>query len=154
MPARHAGGFTLIETLVAVSLLAVGIGGLAQVLLAGHRAQRVAATTTMAALLAVERLEELRSRPMPTLGGSIDQDVAGFVDRFDARGRLLVGAAGEEQAALMRRWSVQAFAAAPAATLLVQVRVVPGGLGTAGARALGRLPGEVRLATLLVRRSS
>lgn len=54
-------GFSLIETLVATTVLAVGVAGLAQLFVVSTNANRGARTTTFAAVLAEQKLEQLRS---------------------------------------------------------------------------------------------
>jgi len=53
-------GFSLLETLVAASILTVTLAGLAQLLVVATRANAGARTTTYAALLAQQKMEQLR----------------------------------------------------------------------------------------------
>jgi type IV pilus assembly protein PilV len=53
------GGFTLVETLVAMTLFAVGILALAQIQFAAARSSSTAKVTSTASFLASDRLEEL-----------------------------------------------------------------------------------------------
>ena len=53
-------GFSLLETLVATSILTVTLAGLAQLLTVSMRANAAARTTTYAALLAQQKMEQLR----------------------------------------------------------------------------------------------
>jgi len=53
-------GFSLLETLVAASILTVTLAGLAQLLAVSMRANASARTTTYAALLAQQKMEQLR----------------------------------------------------------------------------------------------
>jgi len=53
-------GFSLLETLVATSILTVTLAGLAQLLVASMRVNAAARTTTYAALLAQQKMEQLR----------------------------------------------------------------------------------------------
>ena len=61
-PAAQAG-FTLIETIVAMSLFAIGILGLAQVQFAASRSNTTARLTSSASLLASDRLEQCVHAP-------------------------------------------------------------------------------------------
>jgi type IV pilus assembly protein PilV len=56
---RREGGFTLIETLVAMTLFAVGVLALAQVQMAATRSSTSSKVTSTASFLASDRLEEL-----------------------------------------------------------------------------------------------
>jgi prepilin-type N-terminal cleavage/methylation domain-containing protein len=62
METRRRGerGFSLLETLVAASILTVTLAGLAQVLVASMRVNASARTITYAALLAQQKMEQLR----------------------------------------------------------------------------------------------
>ena len=119
---RRAEGFSLLETLVAVSVFAVGISALAQlIVLATHLNQRSKAVT-LATLLAQEKIEQLRALawgvdvlglavtdlssdtavvPEAGSGGtglgpspenSLAVNADGYCDFADASGRLLSGA--------------------------------------------------------------
>ncbi|RPJ75433.1 MAG: hypothetical protein EHM24_04300, partial [Acidobacteria bacterium] len=61
-PARRgAGGFTIVEVLVSVTLLSVVSLGVAQLFAISTRANMAAKGTTSTALLAVQKMEQLRS---------------------------------------------------------------------------------------------
>ena len=49
---RHASGFSLLEVLVATTLVTVGVAALAQMFVLGMHANHMAGTTTIATLLA------------------------------------------------------------------------------------------------------
>ena len=147
---RESQGFSLLEALVAAALLAVGIGSLAQLVMAASRTQRVAGEITLAALLAADRVEAIASLITPPVGGAVERNVDGFCEKFDAGGRLLGACTGSGTgAAFTCRWSITAPADVPG-LLLVHVRVVPGAHHETppGERA----PGEVKLVTLVPRR--
>jgi prepilin-type N-terminal cleavage/methylation domain-containing protein len=119
-------GFTLIEVIVAVALLATasaGVGGLISMAASSVRAARV---HTWAVILASDKLEHLRSLAWAQLGRSpgdaLQRDVAGYVDHLDAKGQGVGSAAA---AVYTRRWSIQSLPADPEHTVLLQVRVVP-----------------------------
>lgn len=103
VPPAAAGGFSLIEALVAGGILAVGVLALAHVLVVAARATDAAAATTAASLLAAEKVEELRARP-PSAPAS----------------------GTEQRGAFTRRWAVVPDAADPAGTLVIRVSVTPG----------------------------
>jgi len=114
-------GFSLLETVVATSLLATALVGLAQLLAMGTRTNAVARSGTFAAILAQQKMEQLRSltwgfdasglplsdlstdttvTPESPTGGTglepspphvLRQNVNGYVDYLDARGISLGG---------------------------------------------------------------
>lgn len=86
----HARGFTLVETLVAISITGVALTALAQLFIMATEANADARRTTFASILATEKIEQLRS-----LGGDLAQqgnaslsaDIAGACDFLDEYGR-------------------------------------------------------------------
>jgi type IV pilus assembly protein PilV len=58
-PGTREGGFTLLETLVAMTLFAIGILGLTQVQFAASRNTMMSKQTSTASFLASDRLEEM-----------------------------------------------------------------------------------------------
>ncbi|MEQ1728208.1 MAG: prepilin-type N-terminal cleavage/methylation domain-containing protein [Vicinamibacterales bacterium] len=114
-------GFSLIEVMVAVSLLALGVSAVAQLALASARAQRAASDATLVQVLAGARLEQLRGLAWtsdagivpisdwstdlsltpaspaggPGLGvspaGALLSNIDGYCDFLDARGTWLAG---------------------------------------------------------------
>lgn len=70
------GGFTLVETLVAVVILSFGLMAVTNLLLVGAQSNTVAHASTGAAAQASEVLERLKAIPFTTLteGGSLDTD--------------------------------------------------------------------------------
>jgi hypothetical protein len=117
----NSRGFSLFETLIAVTIATVALLGLVQLLTVAARSIRDARTMTMTSLLAQDKMEQLRGlawgfdpaglpfgdtttdltvhpqRPEGGLGLSVsppealDQNVAGYCDFLDGQGRLLVG---------------------------------------------------------------
>lgn len=138
-------GFSLIEVMVALSLLAVALGSLSHLFLLSRRANVAARTATIAATLANQKMEELRERPwtLPA-GGSLQADIAGYVERFDGAGRPLDPSATAW--ALVRRWSIQLLPDDPARSRVLAVRVLS---ASAHERPWpGFMPDEARLFTL------
>ena len=118
---RSSDGFSLIEVLVAMTMLTAGAGALAQLATISSRANAGAKTMTMAALLAQEKMEQLRGLewsadafgvpisdtttdvtvvPEAADGGrglrpsparALGQNTPGYCDFVDARGRSLGG---------------------------------------------------------------
>ena len=173
-----AAGFGLLEALVACGLIVVLAAGVAQLTLASVAAVRASGDETLALLLAVQKIEQLRSpawdrRPEsagatdPTgvdrggpgagasAGGSLARNVSGYVDYLSARGASVGG--GERPpsgTAFVRRWSVQPDPRLPDDLLVLDVVVLPLRVAErAGAAALSpNVPGVVRLSALKGRR--
>jgi prepilin-type N-terminal cleavage/methylation domain-containing protein len=82
---RHQSGFTLVETMVAIVVLAAGMMGVAalmsQMSSSGHHSRYM----SLAAVLANEKLEDLNKYPsddpaVSSAGGSLAADTAGYFD--------------------------------------------------------------------------
>jgi prepilin-type N-terminal cleavage/methylation domain-containing protein len=138
-----ARGFSLVEMLVAVTMMAVAAAGLAQALGAASRANRGAHTTSVATLLAQQKMEQLRgllwtvdasglprsdSALAPSPSGALDQNTPGYCDFADANGHALGGGAPPPAGAIYaRRWSIDPLPQNPGNTLVVQVTVTAAG---------------------------
>jgi Tfp pilus assembly protein PilV len=96
-------GFSLIEAILAGSLLAVGILALVQLLAVAAQGAAVAERVTAAAILAAQKIEELRSAPCCVAAEGADR-------------------IGE----YTRAWSVRPLPADPAEAVVIQVSVRPG----------------------------
>ncbi len=84
VPARKTpvSGFSLVEVLVASALLVSGVAALVHLLALSSRAMTDAHDTTVASVLAAQKMEELRSGPFP--GGPPGEAVeilSGFIRR-------------------------------------------------------------------------
>lgn len=112
-------GLTLVETLLAASLLFTMAGGLAGLLLQTRQLVVRSDEMTFATLAAAARLERLRAMPWrygvdgsapeePALAVSppdaLDRNVDGFHERLDASGRPLAAGPGEPR--LVCRWAI------------------------------------------------
>jgi prepilin-type N-terminal cleavage/methylation domain-containing protein len=148
-------GFTLVEVLVAVLILAILAVGAASLGVAANRAifsSRAASTT---AALARQKHEQLRaltwavteagvavtdttadvSGATPASGGpgrgvappgALDANLPGFSDYLDVNGRWVgAGPSPPPAAAYARRWSVDHLTGSGGATLLARVVVIP-----------------------------
>lgn len=106
-----ARGFSIVEAIIAAALVIAALGSLTQLAVAAKRATTTASARSTAALLAVDKLEELRSVAWPSGSPSdaLDRDAAGFTDRLGS---------------FTRRWSVQALPTNPAGAVVLQVRVL------------------------------
>jgi prepilin-type N-terminal cleavage/methylation domain-containing protein len=121
---RHgASGFSLVEVLVAASILAVGLGSLAQLALLARRGAQSAAHISLAAVLAQDKMEQLRAAEWP------DAASVGCCEFFDAQGRRLADGAAAPPAGTqyVRRWSVQPVALLPESARVMRVWVEPRG---------------------------
>jgi type II secretory pathway pseudopilin PulG len=111
---RSSRGCSLLEVLVATSIVAVGVAALAQLIAFGARANRFAGYTTRAAVLAQQKMEELVPEAAtgltPSPADALDRDVDGYSDVIDG--------------AFARRWSIQPLPGSPNDTVVLQVLVV------------------------------
>ena len=119
-------GFSLIETILATSLLAIALVSLAQFVAASSHTGAVARTRTATTLMAEQKMEQIRALPWATLAA---MPRAG-VDYLDASGqeRCVQAATPCGDAVYTRRWSA---APAPLLTgmLIITVEVEPIGQG-------------------------
>jgi uncharacterized protein (TIGR02598 family) len=116
---RTADGFTLVEVMVATSVLTVGVVALVQLALLAQAAGRAAARVTVAAVLAQDKMEQLRAQEWPEAS-------AGCCDYFDAHGGLLAGGTSPPVGtAFTRRWAIDAMPVFPEAARVLRVWVAP-----------------------------
>jgi prepilin-type N-terminal cleavage/methylation domain-containing protein len=174
-----ARGFSLLEVLIASAVITVAVVGLVPLLIISTRANTNARATTFAAVLAQQKMEQLRSLawsvdaggtpvsdtttditvvPNRSEGGvglsaspagALDRDTSGYVDFLDADGKVLP----DDPTAIptfIRRWSVQPLPTNPANTLVLQVRVVRAD----APRISRRVPGEARIVSVKTRKAS
>jgi hypothetical protein len=158
-------GFTLLEVLVATTLLFVAVASLAGLSVMATHANTHAKTTTFAALLAARKIEELRALPWGfdasgnprsdaglaiSPADALDRDTTGYCDFLDAAGALLSGGASPPaQTVFVRRWSIQPLPSNPANALVFQVVVRRLRSGTSGANVV--FTDEAALATVRTR---
>lgn len=129
-------GFSLIEVLIATTIVVVALAGLAQVFVIATAANNGSRARTVATILAQEKLEELLAS---------DGDVGGGTDFIDARGqRLGDGASPPRGTTYVRHWSVEPVAQSPQGSAMLQVWVALSTSGGEAARLVGvktrRLP--------------
>jgi type II secretory pathway pseudopilin PulG len=144
-------GSTLVEALVATLIVATGVLAMAQLLSMAATSGAASRVTTVATILAEQKLEQLRASvwdlaPSPA---SLEQNTPGYVDHIDAHGRVAGdGTTPPAAAAYTRRWSIAPLPADPNA-VLVQVHVSR--RTSAGDRRGSRRAEGARLVTLVVR---
>ncbi|MGH7122039.1 MAG: type IV pilus modification PilV family protein [Acetobacteraceae bacterium] len=154
MSRAPARGFTLVEVLVAMSILLAAAGSLVELLAVSARASRTAQRMARASALANARLEQLQGlawgvrpdgrlfgddttdlsvQPWSAAGvglglsppGVLDANTPGWVDFLDAQGRwLATGERAPPGTVYVRRWAITAPSEDPENTRLVQVIVL------------------------------
>jgi prepilin-type N-terminal cleavage/methylation domain-containing protein len=137
MPSER--GFSLLEVLIATTIVAVALASLAQVFVVSAHANSSAKAMTVAALLAVQKMEQLRSltwsvdargAPLtdaglaPSASDVLRVNTPGFFDFLDNVGRSLGEAAAPPAAArYLRRWSIEPLPTDAGNALVLQVLV-------------------------------
>ena len=125
----RARGFSLIEVLVALSLLGCAVGALSQLIVASAQATADARRLALASVLASQKMEELRavgSDLSPESTGSLRRNVDGRCDFLDEYGRGLGGGTRPpEGTTFIRRWAIEALPSDPSSTFLLRVAVMP-----------------------------
>jgi Tfp pilus assembly protein PilV len=154
-PAGGETGSTLVEVLVAALVAATGTLAMAQLFLIAGTGTVTARQDSVAAILAAQKLEELRAPASrsalgPAPAGSLASAVQGFVDHVGADGRVVATTpAAPPDAVYTRRWAVAPLSP-PGEAVLVQVLAMPARPG-ADARSAdaGQQPGAARLTTIV-----
>lgn len=121
-------GFSLLEVLVATTIVAVGVSALAQLAGIATHANRYARQSTMAAVLAQKKMEELLSEDGGTLTPSpadaLGHNVDGFADFIDAAGHTIGGGpVTPPGSAYLRRWSIDPLPDSRSGAWILQVLV-------------------------------
>ncbi len=148
-------GFSLVEVLVSMAVLATSAAGLAGLFVVSTRLTQDARIDTVAVIAAQSKMASLRALSFTWAGGvavtdaalapsgaSLSSDVAGCVDYLDARGEVVAPGAA---AVYRRRWQVAPLPADPANAVVLQVSATP--MARPGAR-------DVRLVSVLARTAS
>jgi type II secretory pathway pseudopilin PulG len=136
MDRANAGGFSLVETLVATMLVTITLSALAQLFVLSAHANSDARRTTRAIILAGEKLEQLQdgaSSVSGSPGGSLVRNVSGFCDFLDEQGRPFgAGISAPAGTKYLRRWSIEGPLGRPPGTYVLQVVVRPAQRAAAG----------------------
>lgn len=174
----QARGFTLLEVVVALSILCVSVLAVAQLIAGGVEQMALSRAQTMTATLASARLEQLRalafefdgdgnrvtdlstdvSLGTASTGGSglssagtdsLQTSTVRYVDYLDLHGQWVGnGSSPPPGAVFVRRWSIDPLGGSPDA-LVLQVLVRPVSQGIGTAVVRGR--SETRLVTVVAR---
>ena len=145
-----ASGTTLIEVLIAMLILVSGVLAMAQLFLMAAVTNTAARRTTAAAIVASQKMEELRARTSlePSPGASLERNTPGLVDHVDARGRVVgTGEFPPGDAVYTRRWAIDMLPGGGG--FAIRVLVLP--IAASAQRAAGRAWGEARLISIAPR---
>jgi hypothetical protein len=113
---RSERGFSLVEVLIASTILIVALLSLAQLLSIATAANAAARRTTFSTVFAAEKLEELHALPWE----SVRRQAGESVDYLDGSGRPVEGPAA---ATYLRRWLIDPLPEDPDHSLVIQVIV-------------------------------
>jgi hypothetical protein len=154
--------------LVATTLLFVAVAALSGLSLMATQANLSARTTTCAALLASQKIEQLRAltwrydalgQPQSDAGlavspvDALERNTTGYCDFLDANGTPIAsGTSPPVGAIFVRRWSIQPLPSNPANALVFQVVVKRVKSGNSGAAIV--FGDEAALATVRTRTGS
>jgi len=130
-------GFSLVEVLVATVLLALSLAALAELFAISVRNNAVAKHGMAAAMLAAQKVEQLRARTdlAASPGQTLQQDTAPYVDHVGQ---------------YTRRWSIEPVPASSA--FVIQVLVTRrSDRGAADQGSVARAPEEARVVTVIRR---
>jgi prepilin-type N-terminal cleavage/methylation domain-containing protein len=122
-------GFSLVETIVATSLLAVALVTLAQFVSAGVRSGAIGRARTATTLMAVQKMEQIRALPVTAIV-AMSSDVT---DYLDASGDECCAGASAPcgNAVYVRRWSATPASFSTGVFIIdVDVRLVGKGHGS------------------------
>lgn len=120
-------GYSLVEVLVAVAIVAAAVAGLPPLVAMSARANMQSKQTTIAAILAQQKMEQM------VVGGGLTQspadaladDIEGYAEFFDRAGAVLRGGSTPPAgSAYVRRWSVEPLTETANGSWLLQVVVI------------------------------
>lgn len=151
-------GGTLLEVITALAVFSTALLVLAQLFAVATRSNRMAREMTYAAVLATQKMEQLRepafSGLVPSPSSALTENTSGFVDYLDETGRWAgTGTTPPPRAVYVRRWSIEPLPADPAGTMVLQVLVIsPGGAGNTRGDLGGTEGGSARLVGVRTRK--
>ncbi len=127
---RNTDGFSLIEVLVAMALLAGALASVAQIVVLVSASTMAARHATFASVLAAQKLSQLHSQPLTELGLSAPdawmRSTPGFVEFLNGGGESLGWSDPPPANTIyVRRWSVTPLAGDPAGGVVLQVSTGP-----------------------------
>jgi type II secretory pathway pseudopilin PulG len=123
-------GFSLIELLVATTIVIVGVTSLAQLFLVSADSSRLAHSSSTALFVAQQKIEALRADSIefgPSPPGTLGADTAPYVEYLSADGTALDAGVTLPPVGtvFVRRWSVELLPGSSREGLLLQVVVIP-----------------------------
>jgi prepilin-type N-terminal cleavage/methylation domain-containing protein len=156
---QASAGFSIIEVLVATAIVAVGLASLAQLFVSAANVNRLARMTSTAALLAGQKMEQLRGETGlgPSPPGALSANTPGYIDYLDPSGVSLgmTSVTPPAGAAYVCRWSIEPLPSSQVNTVVLQVLVSPWPYRDRDThRTVTRAPGEARLVAVQAHRSS
>jgi prepilin-type N-terminal cleavage/methylation domain-containing protein len=145
------GGFSLIEVMIAAVLLATSLTALAELFATSVRNNAVARYGTASAVLAAQKVEQLRvpAALVPSGGNTLQVNTDGYMDYTDSSGAILGTDVTTipDGTAYIRRWSIEPVQGTTA--VVIQVLVTRRrNRGAADSGAVARAPEEARLVTV------
>jgi hypothetical protein len=131
-------GSSLIEALVAALILSTGVVTMAQLLSIATATNLAARRSTVAVILAEQKLEELRATPweslQPSSSSTLEENTEGYVDKVGI---------------YTRRWSIEPLSSSPDRAVILQVLIfAPGPASVAAPVSPNRVRGAARIATV------
>ena len=145
-------GFSLVEVVVAMAVMSTATMAVAQLAIMSVRMNRIARSTTVATVLAVQKMEQLQAAAWAELAASpsevLDWNTDGYRDFLDGNGRMLAaGTSPPAGAVFVRRWALDSLSSGNA--FVIQVVVAP--IGRTASGVVGRGPEEARLVSIRTR---
>ena len=155
---RSEAGFSLLEAIVAVGLMAGALASLGQMLIISLAINQSARERSDATVLAQQKMEQLlvesasgSAGSSPLVGGSLTSNMDGWFDYVDRSGQSL-GSEALRSGVYTRRWAVDLLPSSPTNTVVIHVLVAPR-LGLYQGASTTRPRGQVRLSSIKASRA-